>query len=228
MNLSGLSIPLMLMLADWTAVVKSWRRLEYLTKPGTLIALLFWMWSAVPAGPGRPLLWNWFLLAVFFSLCGDIFLMLPREQFLAGLVAFLAAHVAYIIGLNGSPPPLSPASFLVVIGIAITGFRLYRHIAGGLERQHRHRLRFPVLLYALAISTMLVFALLTLVRPNTEWRPAAALIVSAGATSFYISDTLLAWDRFVRPVSSAKLLVRVSYHLGQLGLVLGAGLHILF
>lgn len=43
-----------------------------------------------------------FLLALLFSLLGDIFLMLPRERFLAGLGAFLLAHLAYGWGFLGS------------------------------------------------------------------------------------------------------------------------------
>ena len=35
--------------------------------------------------------------------------MLPKEQFIAGLVSFLFAHVAYIVGLNPFLPLSSPS-----------------------------------------------------------------------------------------------------------------------
>ena len=40
----------------------------------------------------------WFVAALVFSLAGDVLLMLPREQFVAGLSAFLVAHLCYIVG----------------------------------------------------------------------------------------------------------------------------------
>jgi hypothetical protein len=41
------------------------------------------------------------------------------------------------------------------------------------------------------------------------------------------SDSLLAWNKFDQPVRHANLLVMVTYHLGQFGIVLGAALHYL-
>jgi uncharacterized membrane protein YhhN len=42
----------------------------------------------------------------------------------------------------------------------------------------------------------------------------------AGAALFYASDALIAWNRFVRPLSWSPLPVIITYHLGQAGLVL--------
>src|SRR5207248_7365578 len=41
----------------------------------------------------------WFVVALVFSLAGDVFLMLPRDLFVAGLASFLVGHVAYVVGL---------------------------------------------------------------------------------------------------------------------------------
>ena len=43
---------------------------------------------------------TWFVIALVFSLLGDIFLMLPSDKFVFGLGAFLLGHVAYTVGLN--------------------------------------------------------------------------------------------------------------------------------
>jgi hypothetical protein len=58
-----------------------------------------------------------------------------------------------------------------------------------------------------------------------DWIAGPALLVSGGAVLFFLSDTLLAWNRFVTPLPNAKLQVRVTYHSGQLLIVLGAFLH---
>ena len=41
-----------------------------------------------------------------------------------------------------------------------------------------------------------------------------------GALLFYLSDTLIAWNGFVKPFRNANLAIMVTYHLGQIGLVL--------
>ena len=44
---------------------------------------------------------------------------------------------------------------------------------------------------------------------------------------FFISDTLLAWNRFVAPIRHQRVLIMSTYHLGQMGLALGAALQFL-
>ena len=41
-----------------------------------------------------------------------------------------------------------------------------------------------------------------------------------GATLFFVSDALLGWNRFVRPLRWAPVGIMTTYHLGQAGLVL--------
>jgi hypothetical protein len=40
-----------------------------------------------------------------------------------------------------------------------------------------------------------------------------------GASLFFASDSLIAWNRFVRPRAWAPVAIMVTYHLGQAGLV---------
>lgn len=216
-----LSIPIFIAAIDWAAVATGWKKVEYIAKPGVMAALFVWLWAF-----GR-LEGNlfWIGLALFASLAGDIFLMLPNEQFVAGLSSFLIAHVAYLIALNASPPPINAASLLIVLIAGIAALQVFRRIFNGLDRSGQTRLKIPVLIYAGAISLMLISALATLVR--TEWDPFAAILVSAGALLFFTSDTLLAWNRFVGVLTNARFKVIATYHLGQIGLVAGAVLQAL-
>jgi uncharacterized membrane protein YhhN len=43
---------------------------------------------------------------------------------------------------------------------------------------------------------------------------------AVGAVLFLVSDTLLAWNRFIGPVPRGSLPVHVTYHLAQILLVL--------
>jgi len=72
---------------------------------------------------------------------------------------------------------------------------------------------------------MLFSTLATLV--GRDWDVPADARAAAGGLLFFCSDSLLAFDRFVRPFPRARFWVRVTYHLGQLGLALGALLHAL-
>jgi uncharacterized membrane protein YhhN len=42
----------------------------------------------------------------------------------------------------------------------------------------------------------------------------------AGSVLFFASDTLIAWNRFLRPRPWMPLAIIVTYHVGQTGLVL--------
>jgi uncharacterized membrane protein YhhN len=203
-------------LANWLAVEKNWKVVEYVTKPGTMAALLLWLWTS--AGLQGPLLL--FALGLVFSLAGDVFLMLPSRPFIAGLVAFLLAHLAYISGFNIPLPPLSLPGLIMAVMIGFAARSLYRRLCVGLVKTGEGSLRRPVLIYASAISLMLLSALLTTTR--NDWGTAASLLASAGAILFFASDTLLAWDRCITPLTHRGLKVMTSYHLGQFAITAAA------
>lgn len=207
-------ISLILALIDWLAVARHQKRWEYVSKPATLVAVLVAAWL-LTQGPHDVWQARFFLPGLAFSLAGDVLLMLPGERFfLPGLASFLLGHVCYIAGLN---PTLPPWPALVVLAVvAVVGVTLYREIAAGLRRQGQTSLLVPVALYSLALSLMLSSAWATLFRP--EWAPLRRGWVVGGASLFFASDAMLAWDRFVIPSPSAGLRVIATYHLGQMAL----------
>ena len=163
-----------------------------------------------------------FYWAAFFS-GGRYISLTTKEQFIAGLVSFLLALVAYIIGFNDIMPPVNLVNISLTLIITITACQIFRSISLGLERSNNSKMKLPFLIYSITISLMVLSACLTLVKG--EWMAGPALLVSGGAVLFFISDMLLAWNRFVTPLPNAKLQVRVTYHSGQLLIVLGAFLH---
>jgi uncharacterized membrane protein YhhN len=79
------------------------------------------------------------------------------------------------------------------------------------------------MVYAGAISAMLLMGTGTLFRP--AWDAEAAVLAACGALLFTFSDLYLAFDRFVEPIPGARLMVRITYHLGQLALAAGVILY---
>lgn len=224
MNYFFFGLAFLLAILDWIAVARAWKKLEYFAKPATMVALLAFVIQNGGLSGGM----MWFTLGLAFSLAGDIFLMLPKEQFIAGLISFLLAHVAYIIGLSPRLPPGLP-SLLIALGLAVlvalTAGQIYRRIAAGLRASGKLSLRGPVLIYSIVISVMLFSAMLTLLSGN--WFSTHAIAVCAGAALFFLSDTILAWNKFVSPMRYGRLMNMATYHLGQLLIALGAALHFL-
>ena len=206
---------------DWVAVAKSWKRIEYFAKPATMILLLIWL---VLVGLDKiPLFF--FAVGIFFSLVGDVFLMLSYARFsdrwfFPGLAAFLLAHVSYIVGLNVPLPNVSLLwSALVALILALAAARLLRRIISSIHQKGLKRMAFPVGLYGTIITLMLLSALLTL--SNLDWKPFASILVASGALLFYMSDSVLAWNKFVSPLRNGRLINMILYHLGQIALVAG-------
>jgi alkenylglycerophosphocholine hydrolase len=198
------------------AVQKRQARLEYIAKPLVMLALFFWLWTSTDV-KGAAL---WFGVGVLFSLVGDVLLVMPREQiFLFGLIAFLLAHIGYIIGFNVPLPPSSAWGFLLAIMIAWGSSRIIRRIMTPLAAQGQLHLRIPILIYAVTISIMLLSALIKLT--DMSWNANAALLVGVGAFLFYISDLILAWNKFVSPIQNGAIYNITSYYLGQIMLIAG-------
>jgi len=77
----------------------------------------------------------------------------------------------------------------------------------------------PVVVFGIVISVMLYAAMSTMYDPL--WKANAALFVSLGAFLFWISDLILAWNKFVSPINNGRLFNIMIYHLGQIGLIAG-------
>ena len=205
---------------DWLAVWRQWRRVGYFAKPLTIILLFAWLvWITHLKGPTL-----WFGIGLFFSLAGDTLLLLPPRFFLPGLAAFSLTHMLYFIGFMVPIPGegYMGASVLVLI-IGGMVFLVMRKITTAQINRGLKKLVRPTIFYAVLISLMQLSALWTLLRE--DWYIVNALLVSLGAVLFYFSDLTNAWIRFVKPVRSGRVLVMVTYHLGQFLLILGVVLN---
>jgi uncharacterized membrane protein YhhN len=133
------------------------------------------------------------LVGLFFSLGGDIALMFPEKPkaFLVGLVLFLVAHIAYlaVFGALGRFSLMDLLSALLLLAAGVAFYRLIRSSLGPMKG--------PVIGYMLVISVMVHRAFSTLASPL--FTPGQALMVAVGALLFYLSDIILAVNRFWKP-----------------------------
>ena len=152
---------------------------------------------------------------------GDVLLELDKLAlcpagapcFLAGLAAFLCAHVLLTLGFRtqraerGGTWPRAPA-----FGVAIYGYcaLLFTQLLPSLHPD-------PVLVlgvgaYAIAIGTMLFSACAwqhSARSPIVDLEPPQLAV--AGAALFVLSDSLLAWNRFVAPFPHAQRWILGTY-----------------
>jgi uncharacterized membrane protein YhhN len=190
---------------NWWAVHVENQRLEWVCKPATLAALTG---AAVACSPDDPQVKWAFVVGLLLSLAGDVFLMLPQDLFLQGLISFFLAHVAYVVGfaLAGPEPVLLAVGVVVVLlGVAFVGRPLVAKVKAGDQAE----MAVPVMAYMGVISLMVVFAF-----------GAGNPFGIAGALSFYASDATLGWDRFAAKLLNGHVLVMVTYHVAQFLLVL--------
>jgi uncharacterized membrane protein YhhN len=153
-------------------------------------------------------------LGLLFSLFGDIWLMLPGNRFLFGLVSFLLAHICYIFAfLPGAPAGGFPWAVLpfLIIGGSLLGY-LWPALSPSLKA--------AVSLYVAVIVAMVALAVNRAVgRFSTD-----TLFAAIGALLFLASDAILAIDRFRRPFHLAQSAILGSYFIGQLMIALSIGL----
>jgi uncharacterized membrane protein YhhN len=216
MRAEWLALTLVFALGDWVAVGAGKNRVRVITKPGVMLALL----TGFSLAGGWQRESFWFGLGLVFSLAGDIFLMLPPGAFFAGLSAFLITHICYIIGFSQGARLPGWGALIPLAMIAAADFFTYRRLRRALMVRPKGRwMRFPLHAYQIILSLMLITAMLTLWRE--DWPRLAGWLVSTGALLFMISDTVLAINRFTAPVRGGRLIVIISYHLGQIALISG-------
>lgn len=209
-------VPLMTLLAVVSAAVlfraerQGDRPAVVIAKPLTTLTLVLLAAFSAPAVPSPYALLV--VIGLSLSLVGDVFLLWPRERFLHGLLAFLAAHVAYTAAFVSRAQPESVAPFLpFLLAAAFVGRLLWRH-AG--------RLRGAVAAYSVVIAVMAGSALAAAVASGSP----GAWVASAGTCLFLLSDAALAMDRFVGPIPSGHYVVLGTYYPAQWLIALSVGL----
>ena len=170
----------------------------------TLIILLGAAWLVQPGSqPYRGLI----VLGLILSLAGDMLLTLPANRFVAGLAAFLLAHVAYIAAFSVGHP-LTAREFVWLPPCLAFGAALAAAVWSGLGK-----LRVPVLAYA---ATICVMAWRAATRAHTPGVTQAGFLLGlTGACLFVLSDAILAVRRFRHPFRAAHTLELAAYWAAQ-------------
>jgi alkenylglycerophosphocholine hydrolase len=203
-------------------IVGMWANLpavELITKGIPVLCLIIWLFK-LP----RDRFANLIMIGLIISLVADLVMQWDKALFLPGLLIFLVAQIVYSVAFIGVS---RRGSWLRLLPFAVWG-----GVAFLILNPYLADLQLPVMAYIVAIVVMM-------------WRAAALmgaqgrvetfeLIALVGAIAFGLSDTLLAFNRFIwhgtltmfsiqESAPFISTLVIILYWLGQLGIALAAG-----
>jgi uncharacterized membrane protein YhhN len=185
-----------------------WLWLHYIGKPLTT-TLIFWLAASMSPMIG-PRYRVAVLVGMALSLVGDVLLMLPGDFFVPGLIAFLLAHIGYIVAF-------APGSSMQA---KLGAFALLAVVAGanlvGLLPRIGADLKVAVLAYVVVLASMAALAVARAWTPAlANATPSSVRHAAAGGLCFVLSDSLLAWDKFGGGIPFPALLILSSYWLAQ-------------
>lgn len=192
--------------------VKELALYRYFTKPSLLIILI--VFFSLQTKTEKGFLRSITLGALMFSLLGDILLMfvdVSAHYFTAGLASFLLAHVCYIFAFKSDRNSTKTVWPFVIILVLYAGVLFYV-VYDGLGA-----MLIPVLIYMITILTM---ALMAYYRKGIVGAISFNMVFF-GALLFMISDSLIAIDKFYKPLTLSHLAIMSTYGLAQLLIVLG-------
>ncbi|UCF28848.1 MAG: lysoplasmalogenase [Chloroflexota bacterium] len=176
--------------------------LIYIFKPLTMIFIIT---IAVLAKEPPNRRYKFAIIAgLLFSMMGDIFLMLPMDLFIAGLLSFLVAQIIYTYAFRAGRP--LRIKILAMLPFVIYGVVIYMILLPGLRG-----LAIPVAVYVIVILTMAWQAWDQWDDVRARW----ALLAFIGAVLFVISDSILALNKFGEPFVAARALTLTTYFSAQ-------------
>jgi alkenylglycerophosphocholine/alkenylglycerophosphoethanolamine hydrolase len=179
--------------------------LRLATKPVPALTLAIWVATRRNDGLAR-------LVTAGLVLSGLGDLLLEKALFFQGLVAFLLAHVAYVLGfvtVTTRPALVRALPIAAWCGLVLAG------LGAGLGEMAG-----PVTAYVAVIGTMMWRAA---ARVGHTGKPTRAQWLGlAGALLFGLSDTLIALDRFVAPLPGVRWPIMLLYWSGQWGIAASA------
>ena len=175
--------------------------LSIIFKPLTMILIISILFTGGIELEGFSFFIFWGLI---FSLLGDMMLLKPWYKFELGLAAFLIGHIFYIIafisykGMDWDILPLLP-----LIGFALWLFRMIK--------PHLGKLLIPVGSYMSVILLMVWQGIGIWLSEKNIF----GLLIGSGAFIFCVSDSILAYQRFMRRFKYGNTIALVTYYIAQ-------------
>ncbi|MEP1086346.1 lysoplasmalogenase [Algoriphagus sp.] len=210
-------------LTDIAFILEGNDDLRFFSKPLIILGLAAYFYQ-ITRPISSTLLAKSILGALIFSWIGDV-LLLWDHLFIYGIGAFLMAHICYIIGFRIAQK--APDSLLNVNFIKSFFYNLPIYFLAAfvfyLINPNLGTLKIPVIVYIIVIVSMVTIARERYGKCN----PASFWQIFIGAFLFFMSDGIIAMNRFYQPIPDAGIIVMGTYTVAQLMIIMGIRSHIL-
>lgn len=184
---------------------------KYIWKPGTMVLIILLAMTESGLSTAFSYL---VLFALLFSLFGDVFL-LREEWFVHGLASFLIAHILYSIGIVVAFDLrftfITGSLLIILMMIAILFFLI---LQPNVRKNGGRVLLLAVAGYITVITTMVGLSIMT----------GVSILITASIL-FFISDAVLAFNKFVKRFQLADYMVMSTYFTAQLLFAISLGGH---
>lgn len=205
MNIFILVLFLFISLIHLLACIRLNNKLRFFTKPLLIpLLLLFAIFSSSKVSMTL-------CSALIFGFLGDVFLLSDNNKsfFILGLLSFLIGHAFYVVSLYNKTiyyPSLN-IIILIILTLSIISIAAYYSIF-----QYLQDMKFPVLIYFITISSMIIYSILFLVSSKNI----QGLLALIGSSLFGLSDYILARSIFIKSFKLKNFIVMLTYLIAQL------------
>ncbi len=150
---------------------------------------------------------NWYLLALFFSFLGDVFLLDKNGYFLLGIGSFLITQILFIKLI------ISQLRKVRVHHIIITmlPFVVYFTVLISTIKENLTEFFIPVVIYGITISFFGMVSLLNYFINKSK----RSVVLLIGAVLFIASDSMIALNKFHEPRIIYPVAIMITYIFAQ-------------
>lgn len=177
---------------------KKEKQLKFIFKPLTTLLIIA---IAFLNEPGSFFLYkNLIIAGLFFALLGDIFLMLPKNRFVAGLSAFAISVILLTFAFAIAPGPYFGWIYLIPSAVYAIIFLL-------VFLKRTGKMTIPVMAYVILLTLFLWQA------SGRAWYLAedGVMLAFFGAIAFILSDSILAYNKFIKAFRLAPVFYMSLY-----------------
>ncbi|WP_293298224.1 lysoplasmalogenase [Pedobacter sp. UBA4863] len=202
--------------AELLAVTNNLKEIRLVTKPLITLSLMLFLYFTIKR---KSRFTGKIITGLFFSLLGDVFLLFVNSNqlyFMLGLGSFLIAHLFYIAAfyLDSTNKMEVQQRYILPIFMVFGFFCLSYYY---LLHPHLGNMNIPVLVYSFVITLMGIMAALRYGKTNFK----SFAWILTGAIFFIVSDSVLAYNKFVERLEIGDLLVMATYMLAQFLITMG-------
>ena len=207
------------LVAGITQIVLAALNKEKIRRIEKTFCLFFLFLFAVVSVPTFPFLY----IGVFFGMLGELLLDFRKKMlFYNGSFSFAAGHIFYLVSIILLNNPMLKWWVFLLAGIIAVSFYL---VTTNIIAKRLTNIKFEQYTM-MGYFTILLFNFVIMIF-STANMPLYLFVTSIGGFIFILSDAVIVYNQFYKPIKNAEVIVMSTYLLAQVSIVVGLLLTIL-